>query len=155
MVPPVCQAKDPRNGESQLHPRPYILSPIARFSTDARLTNVALSCLGLKVTHVASSTPIHTSYTNSTETSNTINTKHGGYDNVSEFIPIGQPHASTLSKIDTLKPSDVTGDREYLYILCYLSLNSLFQQSMRSLWASRLRANTSHQRRLGPEKSSS
>ena len=102
--------------------------------------------------HVASSALVHTSYTNSTETSNTINTKHGGYDNVSEFIPIGQPHASTLAKIDTLKPSDVTGDREYPYIIDYLSLKSLFQRSTHLLWALRLRANTSQLRRLGPGK---
>lgn len=51
-----------------------------------------------------------TSYTN-LETDNVINEKNGGYDNVKEFIPIAQPGSGTLAKLDTLRPSTVTGDR--------------------------------------------
>ncbi|GLB36606.1 putative SPOC domain-like protein [Lyophyllum shimeji] len=46
----------------------------------------------------------------SEETDNIINEKHGGYENVSEYIPIGQPNAATLAKIDALQPSSVAGD---------------------------------------------
>ncbi|KAF9457458.1 SPOC like C-terminal domain-containing protein [Collybia nuda] len=46
----------------------------------------------------------------SEETSNIINEKNGGYDHVSEYIPISQPNAGTLSKIDALRPSEVSGD---------------------------------------------
>ena len=53
------------------------------------------------------------------ETNNIIHDKNGGYDNVNEYIPIAQPNASTLSKIDALEPSEVSGDR-----LC-LSISSL------------------------------
>jgi ATP-dependent DNA helicase 2 subunit 2 len=45
------------------------------------------------------------------ETNNIINEKNGGYDNVNEHIPIAQPNAATLSKIDALQPSEVSGDR--------------------------------------------
>ena len=76
---------------------------------DVRLTNVESSSSGQKVrlTFPPTDDPIHAI----SETSNTINEKHGGYENVSEFIPIGQPNASTLAKLDTLQPSDIAGDR--------------------------------------------
>jgi ATP-dependent DNA helicase 2 subunit 2 len=45
------------------------------------------------------------------DTNNVINERNGGYDNVSEYIPIGQPNASTLAKLDLLNPSEVVGDR--------------------------------------------
>lgn len=34
---------------------------------------------------------------------------------MSEYIPIAQPNAGTLSKLDALKPSTVSGDRTYPY----------------------------------------
>ncbi|KAF8887717.1 SPOC domain-like protein [Infundibulicybe gibba] len=46
----------------------------------------------------------------SEETDNTINSKNGGYEHVSEYIPIGQPNAGTLAKVDRLQPSTVSGD---------------------------------------------
>jgi ATP-dependent DNA helicase 2 subunit 2 len=49
------------------------------------------------------------------DTSNIINERNGGYDNVNEYIPIGQPNAAILSKIDALEPSEVSGDRAYPY----------------------------------------
>jgi ATP-dependent DNA helicase 2 subunit 2 len=50
----------------------------------------------------------------STDTDNIINERNGGYDNVSEYISIGQPSATTLSKLDLLEPSDMVGDRRSL-----------------------------------------
>jgi ATP-dependent DNA helicase 2 subunit 2 len=50
----------------------------------------------------------------STDTDNIINERNGGYDNVSEYISIGQPSATTLSKLDLLEPSEVVGDRRSL-----------------------------------------
>lgn len=44
-------------------------------------------------------------------TDNIINDKNGGYDNVSTYIPIAQPNAATLAKLDALEPSTVAGDR--------------------------------------------
>ncbi|KAF8895028.1 SPOC like C-terminal domain-containing protein [Gymnopilus junonius] len=44
------------------------------------------------------------------DTKNIIHAEHGGYDNVLEYIPIGQPNASTIAKIDALEPSTVAGD---------------------------------------------
>lgn len=46
------------------------------------------------------------------ETDNIVNEKNGGYEHVSEYIPIGQPNAGTLAKLDALEPSSVAGDRE-------------------------------------------
>lgn len=46
----------------------------------------------------------------SEETNNIVNEKNGGYENVIEYIPIGQPNAGTLAKIDALQPSSVSGD---------------------------------------------
>ncbi|RDB29054.1 ATP-dependent DNA helicase II subunit 2 [Hypsizygus marmoreus] len=46
----------------------------------------------------------------SENTDNIINEKNGGYENVSEYIPVGQPNARTLAKIDALEPSSVCGD---------------------------------------------
>lgn len=61
------------------------------------------------------------------ETSNIINKKNGGYDHVSEYIPIGQPNAGTLSKIDALRPSEVSGDRMLLtYISSYYHYQTFF-----------------------------
>jgi hypothetical protein len=54
----------------------------------------------------------HATPANSTiDTDNIINEKNGGYENVSEYIPIAQPTAATLSKLDELQPSSVIGDR--------------------------------------------
>jgi hypothetical protein len=45
-------------------------------------------------------------------TDNVINAKNGGYEHVSEYIPIAQPNASTLAKLDELEPSETAGDRK-------------------------------------------
>jgi ATP-dependent DNA helicase 2 subunit 2 len=45
------------------------------------------------------------------ETDNIVNRADGGYDNVTEFIPIAQPNAGTLTKLASLEASDVSGDR--------------------------------------------
>jgi hypothetical protein len=36
---------------------------------------------------------------------------NGGYEHVTEFIPVGQPSAQTMTKIKSLKPSTDIGDR--------------------------------------------
>ncbi|KAI8983219.1 SPOC domain-like protein [Trametes punicea] len=46
----------------------------------------------------------------SEETNNIINDENGGYEHVSEYIPIAQPNATTLAKLQALEPSTVTGD---------------------------------------------
>ncbi|KAJ2931191.1 hypothetical protein H1R20_g5924, partial [Candolleomyces eurysporus] len=43
-------------------------------------------------------------------TDNIINDKSGGYENVEDYIPIGQPNSGTLAKLDALEASSVTGD---------------------------------------------
>ncbi|THU87767.1 SPOC domain-like protein [Dendrothele bispora CBS 962.96] len=44
------------------------------------------------------------------ETKNLVNDRHGGYDNVVEYIPICTPNAGTLAKLDRLQPSSTYGD---------------------------------------------
>ncbi|KAL4254498.1 ATP-dependent DNA helicase II subunit 2 [Abortiporus biennis] len=44
------------------------------------------------------------------ETKNIINGKAGGYEHVTEYIPIGQPNSETLTKISELEPSTEVGD---------------------------------------------
>ncbi|KAF8519214.1 SPOC domain-like protein [Gautieria morchelliformis] len=43
-------------------------------------------------------------------TQNVVNENNGGYDHVTEFIPIGQPNAQTMTKIKSIKPSTAIGD---------------------------------------------
>ncbi|KIK66132.1 hypothetical protein GYMLUDRAFT_158553 [Collybiopsis luxurians FD-317 M1] len=43
-------------------------------------------------------------------TDNQINSANGGYEHVTEYIPIAQPTAATLKKLDELEPSDDYGD---------------------------------------------
>lgn len=50
------------------------------------------------------------------ETDNIIHEKNGGYQHVSEYIPIAQPNSTTLAKLDALQPSENSGDRVYLHI---------------------------------------
>ena len=45
------------------------------------------------------------------ETKNIINAENGGYENVLEYISIAQPNASTITKIDALRPFATSGDR--------------------------------------------
>ncbi|KAI0358783.1 hypothetical protein OH77DRAFT_1105096 [Trametes cingulata] len=47
----------------------------------------------------------------SEETNNVINEENGGYEHVSEYVPIAQPNAGTLAKLQALEPSTVAGDR--------------------------------------------
>ncbi|KAI0327975.1 SPOC domain-like protein [Cubamyces sp. BRFM 1775] len=46
----------------------------------------------------------------SEETNNVINEENGGYEHVSEYIPIEQPNATTLAQLQALEPSTVAGD---------------------------------------------
>ncbi|KAG6841529.1 hypothetical protein C0991_009894 [Blastosporella zonata] len=46
----------------------------------------------------------------SEDTQNIINDQSGGYENVSEYIPIAQPNATTLTKLDMLKATQSFGD---------------------------------------------
>lgn len=51
-----------------------------------------------------------------TETDNVVNEDKGGYNHVSEYIPIAQPNISTLAKLQQLRASqDCTGDRELTF----------------------------------------
>ncbi|KZT08940.1 SPOC domain-like protein [Laetiporus sulphureus 93-53] len=43
-------------------------------------------------------------------THNVINEKNSGYDHVMEYIPIAQPNAGTLARLDALRASTVSGD---------------------------------------------
>ncbi|KAH9938974.1 SPOC domain-like protein [Epithele typhae] len=43
-------------------------------------------------------------------TNNIINAEHGGYEHVTELIPVQQPNHSTLSKLAALEASSVVGD---------------------------------------------
>lgn len=45
-------------------------------------------------------------------TNNLVSDQHGGYDHVTEYLPIHQPNARTLHKIDGIKPSSEIGDRQ-------------------------------------------
>ncbi|OCH84687.1 ku80-like protein [Obba rivulosa] len=44
------------------------------------------------------------------DTDNIVNEKNGGYEHVTEYIPIAQPDAGTLAKISAIQPSETTGD---------------------------------------------
>ncbi|KAG1825465.1 SPOC like C-terminal domain-containing protein [Suillus subaureus] len=46
----------------------------------------------------------------SEETNNIIHEKNGGYQHVSEYIPIAHPNSTTLAKLDALQPSENSGD---------------------------------------------
>jgi ATP-dependent DNA helicase 2 subunit 2 len=49
------------------------------------------------------------------ETKNIVNAANGGYENVFEYIPIGQPNASTMVKINAIEASTTSGDRRLLF----------------------------------------
>jgi ATP-dependent DNA helicase 2 subunit 2 len=100
-----------------------LMSPrAARYSTAERQINVVSSHLVQKVSifsRLIMRTYCQLSFVSEkndtdfrTETNNIINQKDGGYEHVSEYIPIGQPNASTLAKIDELRASETTGDRK-------------------------------------------
>ncbi|EJD04469.1 SPOC domain-like protein [Fomitiporia mediterranea MF3/22] len=44
------------------------------------------------------------------ETNNVVNDSNGGYEHVTELIPIGQPNTGTLTKLQNLQPSTEIGD---------------------------------------------
>jgi ATP-dependent DNA helicase 2 subunit 2 len=46
------------------------------------------------------------------ETNNVLNEHGDGYEHVYEYIPIAQPNATTLTKLDALRPTSVCGDRQ-------------------------------------------
>lgn len=41
---------------------------------------------------------------------NVLSDQHGGYDHVTLFMPIHQPTARTLAKLDQIQPSTEIGD---------------------------------------------
>jgi hypothetical protein len=47
------------------------------------------------------------------DTDNIINKNNGGYEHVTEYIPIAQPNYGTLAQLDELEPSDIIGDRAH------------------------------------------
>lgn len=48
------------------------------------------------------------------DTNNIVNHQNGGYEHVTEYIPIGQPNAGTLAKLQALQPSTKVGDRKQI-----------------------------------------
>ncbi|KAJ7630413.1 SPOC domain-like protein [Roridomyces roridus] len=46
----------------------------------------------------------------SDKTRNIVSKKQGGYERVEEYIPIAQPNAGTLAKLDALEPTEEAGD---------------------------------------------
>ena len=90
---------------------------------DAKRTNVASYFSALKVSRILSL--IRSMLTLFTGTDNLINKKNGGYEHVTEFIPIAQPNVTTLAKLDTLQPSSVCGDRmSYIWHLVFVHEHS-------------------------------
>jgi hypothetical protein len=57
-----------------------------------------------------------------------VNKADGGYDHVTEFIPIAQPTADTLAKLATLQASNLSGDR---WSSPFYELNKLHVMSSR------------------------
>ena len=82
-------------------------------------------------------------------TRNAINEANGGYENVTEYIPIAQPNASTLAKLASLKPSTVSGDRAWRIYSHTSHIDVQPQRLTHSLWPSRPRTCTYTTRRLG------
>lgn len=83
-------------------------------------TNVVLSPSAPKV---LASKPIQLNNLNVSllVTSNIINERNGGYENVEEVFSIAQPTANLLSKLDSLSPSNVKGDGKSCPTLCHVS----------------------------------
>ena len=84
----------------------------------ARQTNVVSSSLALKV-HSHNLHVLEDSDHSCTETDNVVHDKNGGYEHVAEYIPIAQPNAATLAKLDAVKPSESSGDRSCTHVLTY------------------------------------
>lgn len=66
------------------------------------------------------------------ETNNVVHDKNGGYEHVSEYIPIAQPNATTLAKLDALKPSESSGDRAYT-LLFHILFRTSFSPAIDAL----------------------
>lgn len=86
------------------------------------------------------------------DTQNLVNESNGGYEHVTEFIPIGQPNAQTMNKIKSIKPSTAVGDRQSdsLFTEPDVIIHVLYQQSTLSLLESKLRPNILQRNPLGP-----
>ena len=82
-------------------------------------------------------------------TSNAINEANGGYKNVTEYIPIAQPNASTLAKLASLEPSTVSGDRASRIYPYHSRIDVPQQRLTHLLWPLRPRTGTYKARRLG------
>ncbi len=72
------------------------------------------------------------------ETHNLINEANGGYDHVTEYIPIAQPNVNTLTKLQQLRPSeDCVGDRKLSSEIqnnsCLKLISKLLMQSLLAL----------------------
>jgi ATP-dependent DNA helicase 2 subunit 2 len=106
------------------------VSYLNRYTTGAKPTSAVLSSSDPKVT-------ISICYTigsqSSADTDNIINERNGGYEHVTEYIPIAQPNAGTLAKLDELEPSTVIGDRTLPYTQYYSLLGRSFVAAVDAL----------------------
>jgi len=85
-----------------------------RFTMVVRLINVPSFCLARKVRlHLHWKVSNYIAKLNhKLDTNNILNETNGEYESVSEYVPIGQPNAGTLAKLDALEASpDTSGDR--------------------------------------------
>lgn len=87
---------------------------VLRYSTEERPSSVVLFCLALKAGLFNSISPRPQSHLClCLDTRNIVNETNGGYEHVTEFIPIIQPNAHTMTKIKSIKPSTTIGDRQF------------------------------------------
>lgn len=90
-----------------------------------------MCCLYLWLRRLNTLYPITSARSNAnSDTKNILNTRNGDYERVFEYIPIGQPNAGTLSKIDELRASkDTSGDGQLTLGLFVTSLRMFIHWS--------------------------
>jgi ATP-dependent DNA helicase 2 subunit 2 len=112
----IRQAQDSRNGMSfQKTGVPF--SPTAQIFNGRKTDQCGVVVFGSEGSQSPLSRALITlTHSCGIETNNVVHDKNGGYEHVSEYIPIAQPNATTLAKLDALKPSESSGDRAYTLI---------------------------------------
>ncbi len=115
MVFTVCQTQDPRDG---VHNKLFYLlvsSSIGQIFNGRKTDQCGVIVFGSEGTYTGHACSLHI-LNLTTETKNIVNTANGGYDNVLEYIPIAQPNAATIAKVDALQASSTSGDRTNLLL---------------------------------------
>lgn len=92
-----------------------LLNTTHRFTMVERRTSAESFSLAQTVSSSRTHVVTHTDHLKDTD--NIVNTESGGYEHVTEFIPIGQPNAGTLAKLATLEPSTEIGDRKLILLI--------------------------------------